>query len=103
MSFENEIDVLEPSEMNESNGKKLFEQINPKFLKGIEVEVKVELGNTSISFEKLATLSAGNIIQLDTPTDQYVNLTVADEVFAKGILVVVNGYYGVKIEEVFKG
>ncbi|BBM00340.1 FliM/FliN family flagellar motor C-terminal domain-containing protein [Microbulbifer sp. GL-2] len=102
MSESREIDMLELSEFNESDGSKLFDRINPKFLKGIEVEIKVEFGHTSIALEELTSLSIGNIVKLDAPSEQYVDLKIGDQIFAKGLLVVVDGCYGVKIEEVFR-
>ncbi|MBB3063500.1 FliM/FliN family flagellar motor switch protein [Microbulbifer rhizosphaerae] len=102
MSESVEIEIAELPELKENAGNKLFEKLNPKILKGIEVEAKVEIGRSTISVEKLMSLASGSILEFDTPSAQELSLLVGGEVVAKGRLVIVKGYYGLQISEVFQ-
>ncbi|MEX2964320.1 FliM/FliN family flagellar motor switch protein [Microbulbifer sp. TYP-18] len=100
MSEPVEVELVELEEATEKLGERIFKRLNPNILKGIEVEVKINIGSAKISVERLMTLSKGEIVQLDTPSSQKINLLVGSQVVAKGLLVVVNGHYGLQVSEV---
>ncbi|WP_444896414.1 FliM/FliN family flagellar motor switch protein [Microbulbifer sp. ANSA003] len=95
------VEIVELPEVKEFSGEKIFETISPRFFKGITLEVKVELGSTIIALDRLMSLTVGSVLELDTPSNQNVCLKVGEEIFAKGRLVVVDGFYGVEVEEKF--
>ena len=100
MKTSNEVEIAELAEVEECAGEKLFDKIDPRVLKGIEVEVKVALGKKRISVDELMKLSVGSVLELDTSSSQYLNLCVGEEVVAKGMLVVADGHYGLQIMEI---
>lgn len=76
------------------------EQSNLNMIMSIPLQVTVEIGRTKKKIKEILEFSVGTIIELNkqagTPVDVFVN----GQVVAKGDVVVVDDYYGVKITEV---
>jgi len=59
----------------------------PKFLDDIPVEVVIELGRTRMVLREIASLSKDDVIELDQPMDQPLDLVVSGKPIAQGELV----------------
>lgn len=66
----------------------------------IPLTMKVEVGSTRMQIEELLNLGPGSVIELDKRAGEPVDILVADKMIATGDAVVVNEYFGVKIQEI---
>ncbi|MDX2030106.1 MAG: FliM/FliN family flagellar motor switch protein [Blastocatellia bacterium] len=69
-------------------------------LLGVELEVVVCFGSTSIPLRDVVRLGTGMMIELNRAVDEPVELMVNGRLLARGEVVVVDGYYGVRITEI---
>ena len=65
-----------------------------------ELPVTVSFGGAQRSLRDILKFSPGTVIELDRTADEPVLLKVNKQVFAKGEVVVVDGYYGIQITEI---
>jgi flagellar motor switch protein FliN/FliY len=63
----------------------------------LTVPVTVELGRATLSVQEILELSPGAVVELDRAADAPVELFVHGKCVAKGQIVVVDGYYGIRI------
>jgi flagellar motor switch protein FliN/FliY len=70
---------------------------NVQMLLDINLNVTIELGRTRLSIRKILELGPGSIIELDRLAGEPVDLLVNDKVVAKGEVVVVDEYFGIRI------
>jgi flagellar motor switch protein FliN/FliY len=70
---------------------------NIQMLLDINLNVSIELGRTRLSIRKILELGPGSIIELDRLAGEPVDLLVNDKVVAKGEVVVVDEYFGIRI------
>lgn len=70
---------------------------NIQMLLDINLNVTIELGRTRLSIRKILELGPGSIIELDRLAGEPVDLLVNDKVVAKGEVVVVDEYFGIRI------
>jgi flagellar motor switch protein FliN/FliY len=70
---------------------------NIQMLLDINLNVTIELGRTRLSIRKVLELGPGSIIELDRLAGEPVDLLVNDKVVAKGEVVVVDEYFGIRI------
>jgi len=70
-----------------------------KFL-DIEIDIVVRFGTTKMNLSEIIKIGSGSIIELDRSINEPVELLVNGHLLARGQVVVINGYYGVKIMEV---
>jgi flagellar motor switch protein FliN len=70
---------------------------NIQILLDINLNVTIELGRTRLSIRKVLELGPGSIIELDRLAGEPVDLLVNDKVVAKGEVVVVDEYFGIRI------
>lgn len=69
----------------------------------LTVPVSVELGTASLSVQEILHLAPGAVIELDRSADAAVELHVHGKCVATGQIVVVDGFYGVRIIKVGEG
>ncbi len=67
----------------------------------LNLPVTVAIGKQEMSIQKLLQLGPGSVLKLDKSIDAPVDLYLKDTKFATGSVVVVEGRFAVKIEEVF--
>ncbi len=67
---------------------------------GLNVPVQVELGRTTLSVEEILRMAPGTVVELDRAADAPVELFVHGKCVAKGEIVVVDDFYGVRITAV---
>lgn len=87
-SFDEEI-VLNEQESNNLN-----------MIMSIPVQVTVEIGRTKKKIKEILDFTTGTIIELNKQAGPAVDIFVNGQAVAKGDVVVVDDYYGVKITEV---
>jgi len=66
----------------------------------LQVPVSVELGRSSVTVQEILQLAPGAVVELDQSADAPVSLYVHGKCVAKGEIVVVDEYYGVRITSV---
>ena len=63
----------------------------------VELEVAVELGNTTMTVDELLRLAEGSVIGLAKPVGEEVEMLVGGSPVAKGDVVVVDGGLGFRV------
>jgi flagellar motor switch protein FliN/FliY len=66
----------------------------------MNIPVTVSIGQTEISVKRLLQLGSGSVLKLDKPIDEPVDLYLKDTKFATGSVVVVDGRFAVKINQI---
>jgi len=66
----------------------------------VEMNVTVRFGSTDLPLNEVANFGSGSIIELNRTVDQPVELLVNNYPFARGEVVVIDGYYGVRITDI---
>ena len=66
----------------------------------ISMPVIVELGKTTMTVRDLLQLSTGSVVELDKMAGEPIDLLVRDVRFARGEVVVVDNYFGLRITEI---
>jgi flagellar motor switch protein FliN len=65
----------------------------------MELPLMVRFGRTRMQLSELARLNVGSVIELDSPSEDAVELVVNGAVVARGMAVTVEGNYGIRISE----
>lgn len=68
-------------------------------LMGVELEVIVRFGTTTMPLRDVVRLGSGMMIELNRSVDEPVELLVNGHPLARGEVVVIDGYYGVRVTE----
>ena len=66
----------------------------------MSVPITVTIGKTEISVRRLLQLAPGSVIKLGKPVDEPVDLYLSESKFARGSVVVVDGHFAVKINQI---
>jgi flagellar motor switch protein FliN/FliY len=75
-------------------------QKNLSLLLDVELPLTVSFGHTFMPIRDILRLSTGSVIELDCSVNDPVSVIVNNRVIACGSAVVIDGSYGVRIEEV---
>jgi len=70
------------------------------FLGSVKVQVSVRVGGTEASVAQLVELKQGAVLALDRLVDEPLDVLVDGHVVARGMLVAVGEYFGVRITEI---
>lgn len=81
-------------------GKSSGETRNLDLIMGIDLDVKVELGRTSMKVKDILDLGSGSVIELDKLAGEPVELYVNDHLFAKGEVIVIDENFGIRITDI---
>ena len=73
---------------------------NMERLLDVEMNVTVRFGLTEMPLREIVRFGIGSMIELDRTVDEPVELLVNNFPFARGEVVVVDGYYGVRVTEI---
>ncbi len=73
---------------------------NLNLIMSVPLEITVEIGRTSKKISEILDFTSGTILELDKQAGQQVDVFVNGKQIAKGDVVVVDDYYGVRITEV---
>ena len=66
----------------------------------MNVPITITIGQTEMSIQRLLQLGPGSVIKLDKSIDEPAELYLQDTKFATGNIVVVDGRFAVKIEQI---
>lgn len=66
----------------------------------VEMNVTVRFGKTEIPLQEAVNFGVGSMIELNRSVDEPVDLLVNNFLFARGEVVVIDGYYGVRVTEI---
>ena len=66
----------------------------------MNIPVMAAVGQTQIPVRRLLQLGPGSVLKLDKPIDEPVDLYLKDTQFATGYVVVVEGQFAVRIEQI---
>jgi flagellar motor switch protein FliN/FliY len=75
-------------------------QDNLAALMNVQLPVSIRFGETEMILEDVIGLSVGSVIELSSTVDDPVELIVNGRRFARGHVVSVDGFYGIKISEI---
>ena len=69
-------------------------------LHGVDMEVTVELGRTTMTVRDLLALSPGEVLELDRAAGSPADLLVNGRLIARGEVVVVDEDFGLRVTEI---
>jgi flagellar motor switch protein FliN/FliY len=70
------------------------------FLADVDVQVRVELGNSTLNVKDVLKLGPGSVVGLDSLVGDPVNVFVNDRLVARGEVLVVHDNFAIRITEV---
>lgn len=70
-----------------------------RLVSDVKVEVDAVVGRGAVSLERLFSLRAGEVLELESAADEPVIVRVAGKPVARGVLVAVGDRYGIQITE----
>src|SRR5215471_5763227 len=73
---------------------------NLAVLMDVQLPVSIRFGETEMILEEIVKLGVGSVIELNSGIDQPVELIVNNRILARGEVVTVDGFYGVRITEI---
>ena len=73
-----------------------------KLVLGFPLEVSVRLGSAQRAIGELLNLSSGTVIELDRLISDPVELLVNGKTFARGEVITIGEYFGIKITSIIK-
>jgi flagellar motor switch protein FliN/FliY len=73
---------------------------NFDLLHGVDMEITVELGRTTMTVRDLLSLSNGSVIELDRIAGSPADVLVNRQLIARGEVVVIDEYFGIRITEI---
>lgn len=100
-----EVEFPEMTVLPSSAGTNGATEISPVYrqqlttLGNIDLEVRIELGRTSMLLQDVTRLSRGSVVVLDRHVDEPVQVLINGKVVARGKLIVVDGKFSVQLVE----
>src|SRR2546421_5528249 len=73
---------------------------NLALLMDVQLPVAIRFGETEMLLEEIVKLGIGSVIELNSGIDQPVELVVNNRTLARGEIVTVDGFYGIRITEI---
>ena len=73
---------------------------NLAVLMDVQLPVPIRFGETEMILEEIVKLGVGSVIELNSGIDQPVDLVVNNRILARGEVVTVDGFYGIRITEI---
>ncbi len=67
------------------------------FLHDVKLKVNVSVGSAQKMLYEIVSLKVGDVLQLDSSIEGYINVYINNQNFALGEMVVANDKYGVRI------
>lgn len=71
-----------------------------QFIRSVPLEITVELGRSTMTIGDIMRLEAGRIVELDRLAGENVDILINGRLVAKGEVVVIDDYFGVKIGDI---
>src|SRR5438034_9701434 len=76
------------------------ESSNLAVLMDVQRLVSIRFGETEMVLEEVVKLGVGSVIELNSGIAQPVDLVVNNRVLARGEVVLIDGFYGIRIAEI---
>src|SRR5438132_13759128 len=73
---------------------------NLALLMDVQLPVAIRFGETEMILEEIVKLGVGSVIELNSGMDQPVELVVNNRILARGEVVTVDGFYGIRVTEI---
>ena len=73
---------------------------NLAVLMDVQLPVSIRFGETEMVLEEIVKLGVGSVIELNSGMDQPVELVVNNRILARGEVVTVDGFYGIRVTEI---
>jgi flagellar motor switch protein FliN len=73
---------------------------NVSRLFNVEVDLIVRFGATTLALNEIIRMGIGSMLELNRAVDEPVDILVNDQLIARGEVVVIDGYYGVRVCEI---
>src|SRR2546426_12540186 len=73
---------------------------NLSVLMEVQLPVSIRFGETEMILEEIVKLGVGSVIELNSGIDQPVELVVNNRILARGEVVTIDGFYGIRITEI---
>lgn len=73
---------------------------NLEHLLDVEIDVTVRFGKAEVPLREVVRFGVGTMIELTRSVDEPVELLVNNSLFARGEVVTIDGYYGVRVTEI---
>ena len=77
-----------------------YQASNLGLLLDVELPVSISFGRTLLPIRDVLRLSTGSVVELDCAANEPVEVIVNNCTIARGSVVVIDGNYGVRIEEI---
>jgi flagellar motor switch protein FliN/FliY len=71
-----------------------------ELLMDVELEATLRFGSREMTLGEVLDLGPGDVIELDRQVNDPVDLLIGDKIVARGIAVLCNGKYGLRVTEV---
>lgn len=72
----------------------------PELLMDVELEASLRFGSREMTLGEVLDLGPGDVIELDRQVNDPVDLLIGDKIVARGVAVLSNGKYGLRVTEV---
>ena len=82
------------------NNSETEESSNLSVLMDVQLQVSIRFGETEMVLEEIVKLGVGSVIELNSGLDQPVELVVNNRILARGEVVTIDGFYGIRITEI---
>jgi flagellar motor switch protein FliN/FliY len=73
---------------------------NLAILMDVQLPVSIRFGETEMLLEEIVKLGVGSVIELNSDIDRPVELVVNNRILARGEVVTVDGFYGIRVTEI---
>jgi|SRR6266481_6187640 len=73
---------------------------NLAILMDVQLPVAIRFGETEMLLEEIVKLGVGSVIELNSDIDRPVELVVNNRILARGEVVTVDGFYGIRVTEI---
>lgn len=102
--FASNFDFAEVEDFDVNNAPKKTHEFqgggNIELLMDVDIPVSVRIGSTKMFLKELTGIGPGNIIELDQYADEPVEILINNKAIARGEVVIVDGFFGVRILEI---
>jgi len=88
------------SDHQERGSSKFDSNSNIEMLLDVDIPVSVRIGSTRMFLKDIVAIGPGNIIELDNYADEPVELLINNKPIARGEVVIVDGFFGIRIKEI---
>ena len=83
-----------------ANKPEIEDNANLALLMDVQLPVAIRFGETEMVLEEIVKLGVGSVIELNSGIDQPVELVVNNRILARGEVVTVDGFYGIRVTEI---